>query len=114
MFKIYVDLNFIYTERLIFAGHDISDGGLITCLLEMAFAGNCGLTVNIEGERDKVVESLFAEEVGWILEVHESNVESIMQSYLSSGASCHCIGQSGPTGCEAQVKIPCFKNVPLT
>jgi len=32
---------------LISAGHDRSDGGLITTLLEMAFAGNCGLEINI-------------------------------------------------------------------
>jgi len=30
-------------DGLLFAGHDISDGGLITCLLEMAFAGNCSV-----------------------------------------------------------------------
>ena len=29
------------------AGHDVSDGGLVTCLLEMAFAGNCGMCVDI-------------------------------------------------------------------
>ncbi|MCD4694404.1 phosphoribosylformylglycinamidine synthase, partial [bacterium] len=29
-------------SNLILAGHDRSDGGLITALLEMAFAGNCG------------------------------------------------------------------------
>ena len=29
------------------SGHDVSDGGLITCLLEMAFAGNCGLEINV-------------------------------------------------------------------
>ena len=32
-------------ERKISAGHDVSDGGLITSLLEMAFAGNCGIQV---------------------------------------------------------------------
>ena len=32
-------------QRHISAGHDISDGGIITTLLEMAFAGNCGLAV---------------------------------------------------------------------
>ena len=31
--------------RAISAGHDISDGGLAVALLEMAFAGNCGLQV---------------------------------------------------------------------
>jgi len=30
-------------DGLLSAGHDISDGGLITCLLEMAFAGNCSV-----------------------------------------------------------------------
>ena len=28
---------------LLYSGHDVSDGGLITCLLEMAFAGNCSI-----------------------------------------------------------------------
>ncbi|XP_032136242.1 phosphoribosylformylglycinamidine synthase isoform X2 [Sapajus apella] len=34
-------------DRLLCSGHDVSDGGLITCLLEMAFAGNCGLWVDL-------------------------------------------------------------------
>ena len=37
----------LISQGLIVSGHDISDGGLITTLLEMAFAGNCGLTVDI-------------------------------------------------------------------
>lgn len=36
-----------YTDRLLSAGHDISDGGLVTCVMEMAFAGNCGIEVDI-------------------------------------------------------------------
>lgn len=34
-------------ERGLRAGHDVSDGGLLGCLLEMAFAGNCGLQVDV-------------------------------------------------------------------
>lgn len=34
-------------DRVLCSGHDVSDGGLITCLLEMAFAGNCGIQVDI-------------------------------------------------------------------
>ncbi len=34
---------------LILAGHDRSDGGLITTLLEMAFSGNCGLEIDLAG-----------------------------------------------------------------
>ena len=32
-------------DRAISAGHDVSDGGVAVALLEMAFAGNCGLQV---------------------------------------------------------------------
>nr|XP_042714906.1 phosphoribosylformylglycinamidine synthase-like isoform X2 [Chrysemys picta bellii] len=34
-------------ESVVNAGHDVSDGGLVTCLLEMAFAGNCGLQAEL-------------------------------------------------------------------
>ena len=33
-------------DDLLTAGHDVSDGGVLICLLEMAFAGNCGVDVN--------------------------------------------------------------------
>lgn len=36
----------IFAGNLLLSGHDVSDGGLITCLLEMAFAGNCGFSVD--------------------------------------------------------------------
>ena len=32
---------------MILAGHDCSDGGLLSCILEMAFAGNTGVCINI-------------------------------------------------------------------
>lgn len=34
------------------AGHDISDGGLITAVLEMAFAGYCGVNINLEFDQE--------------------------------------------------------------
>lgn len=34
-------------DRRLCSGHDVSDGGLVTCLLEMAFAGNCGIEVDV-------------------------------------------------------------------
>lgn len=34
---------------MIVAGHDISDGGAAVALLEMAFAGNCGVQVRVPG-----------------------------------------------------------------
>ena len=47
--------------------HDVSDGGLIVTLLEMAFAGDKGWAVALEG--DELYASLFAEEAGVVVEV---------------------------------------------
>ncbi|NOX25861.1 MAG: phosphoribosylformylglycinamidine synthase, partial [Deltaproteobacteria bacterium] len=52
---------------LILAGHDRSDGGLITTVLEMAFAGNCGLELDLSGS-DSAIAHLFAEELGLVFE----------------------------------------------
>lgn len=40
----------VLSDRLLSAGHDISDGGLLTCLLEMAFAGNSGIDVELTSQ----------------------------------------------------------------
>lgn len=64
-------------KRLISAGHDISDGGLLTSALEMAFAGNVGIELTLNpkppqpGENPQLalLGALFAEEVGLIMEV---------------------------------------------
>lgn len=46
--------------RKISAGHDVSDGGLATALLEMAFSGNVGLTVTTSGCRVQSLQPLAA------------------------------------------------------
>uniref|UniRef100_A0A672KSZ2 Phosphoribosylformylglycinamidine synthase n=1 Tax=Sinocyclocheilus grahami TaxID=75366 RepID=A0A672KSZ2_SINGR len=67
-------------DRLLTAGHDVSDGGLISCLLEMAFAGNHGMDVDMPLEGVDVMEALFSEELGLVLEV-----------YTHAGLLCHRI-----------------------
>ena len=54
-------------ENLILAGHDRSDGGLITTLVEMALAGNCGIVIKLP-EKMEVIGQLFSEELGLVLE----------------------------------------------
>eukprot|EP01116_Phalansterium_solitarium_P005525 TRINITY_DN1725_c0_g1_i2.p1 TRINITY_DN1725_c0_g1~~TRINITY_DN1725_c0_g1_i2.p1 ORF type:complete len:1057 (+),score=435.86 TRINITY_DN1725_c0_g1_i2:94-3264(+) len=64
---------------LISAGHDISDGGLIVTLLEMAFAGNCGLVVDISAElagSSSALECLFAEELGLVFELPDRHQQA--------------------------------------
>ena len=54
------------------AGHDRSDGGLAAAVCEMAFAGNCGVSLNLSDKEvagETTFEALFHEELGLVLEV---------------------------------------------
>ncbi|KAJ8388427.1 hypothetical protein AAFF_G00133030 [Aldrovandia affinis] len=92
-------------DRLLSAGHDVSDGGLISCLLEMAFAGNCGIEVDLPLQGPGVMEVLFSEELGLVLEVSESNAARVCQSYTDAGLLCHKIGRTCGFGPESMVKV---------
>jgi phosphoribosylformylglycinamidine synthase len=63
-------------KNLILAGHDRSDGGLITTVLEMAFSGNCGLDIKLRGD-DSPIAALFSEELGYVLEVDDNNISTV-------------------------------------
>lgn len=63
-------------EDLLLSGHDVSDGGLIVTLLEMAFAGNCGVEAEILTSFG-VLEELFAEEIGVLIEVMPKDIERV-------------------------------------
>ena len=51
------------------AYHDRSDGGLLLTLLEMAFAGHCGLDVALPAARGAPLAQLFAEEPGVVVQI---------------------------------------------
>jgi len=70
-------------ENLVLACHDRSDGGLITTLVEMAMAGNCGISVQLTG-KEPVIPQLFSEELGLVVEclsTHEKPVRGILDEY---------------------------------
>lgn len=84
-------------ERTILAGHDRSDGGLAVTLMEMAFAGNCAIEVDIpEANGSGEIGTLFNEEAGLVLEVSEANAESVIAAYKASGIPCVDIGSASP------------------
>jgi phosphoribosylformylglycinamidine synthase len=56
-------------QGLLRAYHDRSDGGLLVTLLEMAFAGHCGLDVALPPERGEALAQLFAEEPGVVVQL---------------------------------------------
>lgn len=69
-------------QGLVLAGHDISEGGLITALLEMCFAvPGIGLNVNIKELGNDSVKTLFSENPGVVIQVEsESAVSAILSS----------------------------------
>ncbi|XP_063791223.1 phosphoribosylformylglycinamidine synthase isoform X2 [Pseudophryne corroboree] len=92
-------------ERSLSAGHDVSDGGLITCLLEMAFAGNRGLDVDLHSAGASALELLFAEELGLVLEVPEATSERVVERYRASGLQCVRIGSTQGQGPSSTVRV---------
>lgn len=64
----------------ILSGHDVSDGGLITTVLECAFAGNRSVDCNLNFEQietineERAIREVFAEELGLILEIDSQTV----------------------------------------
>ncbi|XP_014847333.1 PREDICTED: phosphoribosylformylglycinamidine synthase isoform X1 [Poecilia mexicana] len=92
-------------DRLLSAGHDISDGGLVSCLLEMAFAGNRGFDVELSSDGSGVMELLFSEELGLVLEVSQTDLEAVCQRYRDGGLRCHRIGRTCGFGPEATVRV---------
>ena len=69
----------LVAERKLLAYHDRSDGGLITTLAEMAFAGNCGVDVDISALGDNDLAVLFNEELGAVIQVSESELSAVRE-----------------------------------
>lgn len=65
-------------ENIILAGHDRSDGGLVTTLLEMAFSGNCGLEINQTLDIGPI-SYYFNEELGLVVEVEKESFSKFNQ-----------------------------------
>ena len=72
---------FIQQEALL-AYHDRSDGGLLVTLLEMAFAGRCGLDIDVTALAGSALEKLFNEEAGAVVQIRQSR----LAEFLARGA----------------------------
>ncbi|MEH6605348.1 MAG: phosphoribosylformylglycinamidine synthase [Pseudomonadales bacterium] len=78
------------------AYHDRSDGGLIVTLLEMAFAGHCGLAIDIADLPEDDLAALFNEELGAVIQVAATNLDDVLAVFESVGftGSVQTIGRS--------------------
>ncbi|MGB1360895.1 MAG: phosphoribosylformylglycinamidine synthase [Alphaproteobacteria bacterium] len=76
-------------EDKLIAYHDRSDGGLFTTLVEMAFAGKTGLDINVDN--DNLINELFNEELGAVIQVANTNVDAIIDTFKASGINAGVI-----------------------
>ncbi|MDX9834910.1 MAG: phosphoribosylformylglycinamidine synthase [Desulfobulbus sp.] len=88
----------LIADDLILSGHDRSDGGLITTVLEMAFAGNRGLNLALNGPAT-LLEALFNEELGLVVECRWNLLAEVKA--LLSKAKVPCIVLGATTARQA-------------
>ncbi len=63
------------------AYHDRSDGGLFTTLLEMSFAGHCGLQVDVSSLSGDIASVLYNEELGAVIQVTTQEADAIAAQF---------------------------------
>ena len=90
---------------LLLAYHDRSDGGVLVTLLEMAFAGHCGLSIEIapDGESSALAR-LFAEEPGVVVQVLEARRDEFLEVLRDCGLREHATRVAAPRT-DMQVRI---------
>ena len=83
----------LISEDLVSAGHDISDGGLIVAALEMAFAGNKGVSLNLDSNGISLFETLFSEELGLVMEISNENLDAVLEKLSGYNVTAEIIGK---------------------
>ena len=69
---------------ILLAYHDRSDGGIAVTALEMAFAGNLGVDLDL-GEVTSATAALFSEELGALVQVPDSRLQESLDAFAAEG-----------------------------
>jgi len=89
-FEVIQELN---RDDILIAYHDRSDGGLLTTLIEMSFAGRVGIDINLKEQSNRALEFLFNEELGAVIQVSSDNVDLVKKSFSDVGVLSDTIAQ---------------------
>tara|TARA_R110002124_G_scaffold19440_14_gene78016 strand:- start:748 stop:4644 length:3897 start_codon:yes stop_codon:yes gene_type:complete len=84
----------LLVERQLLAYHDRSDGGLLVTVLEMAFAGRCGVQLELSGLPGGALQKLFNEEAGAVLQIASSQLDGLRSRAAELGLG-DCLYQIG-------------------
>lgn len=83
-------LNQLHKSGVVLAYHDRSDGGLLTTIAEMMFAGRCGVDMMMDGiaksgSLSDMLEALFNEELGAVFQVRASDEINFKRCFATCG-----------------------------
>ncbi|WP_334326292.1 phosphoribosylformylglycinamidine synthase, partial [Gilliamella apicola] len=92
----YQAIQTLIAENMLIAYHDRSDGGLFVTLAEMAFAGHCGIDVDIYTLGSDVIASLFNEELGAVIQIHRKDLDKVIECFKQFGLlhAIHTLGKA--------------------
>jgi phosphoribosylformylglycinamidine synthase len=104
-FKCFFDaIQALNSAGLLLAWHDRSDGGLFACLCEMAFAGHCGLDINLDAMSGDSVALLFNEELGGVFQMRDEDADAV-DAILSVRGLSACVHHIGSVNADYSVDI---------
>ena len=82
----------LLAEKLISAGHDISDGGILTTVSEMCFGSKYGVNLSLTS-KSSIWGELFAQELGYVVGCNEDDVPHITNHLNKEGVPNRVIGR---------------------
>ncbi|QPG98473.1 hypothetical protein C2857_007644 [Epichloe festucae Fl1] len=83
-------LSQLHKSGVVLAYHDRSDGGLVTTIAEMMFAGRCGVDILVDGisksrSAGDMIEALFNEELGAVFQIKTSDEMNFKRCFATCG-----------------------------
>ncbi|MSR13025.1 MAG: phosphoribosylformylglycinamidine synthase [Gammaproteobacteria bacterium] len=94
------------------AYHDRSDGGLLVTLLEMAFAGRCGISIDLTPLGGESLGALFCEELGIVVQVETTDVPEVLAQFGKTTGLMSHIHAIGAVNDDTEISIV-FQNQTL-
>jgi phosphoribosylformylglycinamidine synthase len=91
---------------LVLAYHDRSDGGLFATVVEMAFAGRCGLHIALPAAAGSAPAQLFSEELGVVVQIMADDEPRFLEILAKYGLGKAALYLGAPTSdMRIQMKI---------
>lgn len=100
----------LHESGIVLAYHDRSDGGLFTTLVEMMFAGRCGLEIMLDGitasnNTKDIMETLFNEELGAVFQVRKKHEVEFNRCFATCGPPPGMIKKIGRVPASSKQEI---------